>query len=115
MPAPSLADNYVFLGTHGHVIALDKRDGTLVWETSLPRTGYQVVVMLVEDGKLLCATAGRAFALDPLDGSILWENNLTGRGQGIVALCSMRQSTDSVGAVTAQAAVDEARKRDAND
>lgn len=64
-------NEYLFIGTHGHVIAVDQRNGNTVWETSLPKTGYQVVIMLVENGRILCGTAGRVFALDPADGKIL--------------------------------------------
>ena len=44
--------NYLFLGTHGHVIAVNKKDGEKVWSISLPRTGYSVVSILFEDGML---------------------------------------------------------------
>lgn len=96
----SPADGYLFAGTHGHVIAVNKVDGALIWETSLPNTGYAVVVLLVEDGKLLCGTVGKLFALNPVDGEILWTNDLPGKGLGIVALTTMHQSAD-VGAVVA--------------
>ena len=100
----SSADDYLFLGTHGHVIALDKRSGETVWTTSLPKTGYQIVVMLVEDGQILCASAGRAFALDPTSGRILWDNSLPKMGQGIVVLCTVKQSAGQASAAAAQAA-----------
>ena len=51
----------LFLGTHGHVAALQKSTGNLVWKTSLPSTGYSVVALIVEDGRLFCASGGRAF------------------------------------------------------
>ena len=108
MPYRSSADNYLFLGTHGHVLAIDQHDGSTVWDTSLPKTGWDVVVMLVEDDKLLCGTAGRAFALDPIDGRILWENGLPGLGQGVVAMCTLRQSAGTAEAVAAQLAADQA-------
>ena len=64
--------------------------------------------MLVEDDKLLCGTAGRAFALDPIDGRILWENGLPGLGQGVVAMCTLRQSGRAAGAAAAQLAANQA-------
>lgn len=94
-------DELLFLGTHGHVIAVDKKDGSTCWEISLPRTGYQVVTMILEDGVLLCGTAGRVFGLDPQDGSILWDNQLPGRGHGIVAMCTTKQSTSQSSASAA--------------
>jgi len=104
MPHYSSAENFLFTGTHGHVIAIDQSDGSTVWKTSLPKTGWDVVVMLVENGRLLCGTGGRVFALDPIDGRILWENGLPGLGQGVVGLCTLRQPSGSAGAVAGQSA-----------
>ncbi len=78
--------SYVFAGTHGHVVALHQSSGEQVWKTSLPSTGYDVVAMLVENQRLLCASAGRVFALDPSTGEILWTNELPGMGMGHVFL-----------------------------
>ena len=110
----SRADNYLFLGTHGHVLAIDQLDGRTVWSTSLPGTGYQVVVMLVEAGKLYCASGGHAFALDPIDGSILWTNDLPGMGKGIVALCTLRSSAGESGALSAQNSANQASNASAS-
>jgi outer membrane protein assembly factor BamB len=110
MTASTPLEHLLFLGTHGHVLALDQRDGALVWKTSLPKTGWAVVILFVEQGRLLCGTAGRAFALDPTDGSILWENELPKMGQGVVAMCTLQQSGGAAGtaAVAAQVAANQA-------
>ena len=100
----SPADDFLFAGTHGHVIAVDKVDGETIWETSLPKTGYGVVVLLVEDDRLLCASAGRLFALDPVNGQILWSNDLPGKGLGIVAITTMKHGADAGSAMAALAA-----------
>lgn len=89
----TVADAFLFVGTHGHVLAIDKQDGTEIWRTSLPKTGYRPVLLLYEDGQLLVGTRGKLFALDPLDGSIRWENELTGLGHDLVALATTRQGT----------------------
>lgn len=60
----------LFAGTHGHVIALDKATGTEVWRTSLPKTGFSVVSIVHEEGRLLCGAGGRVFALDSESGEI---------------------------------------------
>lgn len=78
--------DYLFLGTHGHVVALRKATGEKLWATSLPGTGFSVVSILIEDDKLFCASGGHAFALDPQDGRVLWTNDLKGLGQGMVYL-----------------------------
>lgn len=85
--------DYLFLGTHGHVVALDPSDGREVWRTSLPRTGYSVASILVQDGRIFCASGGRAFALDPRNGEILWTNGLSGLGHGLIYLASHESSS----------------------
>lgn len=101
MSASASLGDLLFLGTHGHVIAIDKQGGSKQWEVSLPRTGYQVVTMILEDGVLLCGTGGKVFALDPENGSILWDNQLPGLGRGVVAMCTASQSTSQSSAVAA--------------
>ena len=91
MQIESLFDDMLFVGTHGHVAALRKSDGQLLWKGSLPKTGYQVVSLILEDGLLLCASGGRVFALAPADGRILWQNDLKGMGTGRVVLATARQ------------------------
>ena len=82
------ASELLFLGTHGHVIALSKKTGRKVWATSLPGTGWSVVSILFEEGQLFCASGGRAFCLDPVTGEVIWSNGLKGFGQGLVYLTS---------------------------
>ncbi|GJM23578.1 MAG: hypothetical protein DHS20C15_34930 [Planctomycetota bacterium] len=90
-------ERYVFVGTHGHVVAVDQETGATIWETSLPGTGYSVVAIVFESGRLLCASGGKVFALDPLDGSIRWENPLRGMGTGVTYLTTARSNdTESV-------------------
>lgn len=83
-----MTTHLLYAGTHGHVTAIDKRDGRTVWVTSLPGTGFSVVSILPEDGRLFCASGGRTFALDPHDGSILWENEMPGLRRGLVYLAT---------------------------
>ena len=80
--------SHLFVGTNGHVLALDGRSGATLWKTSLPRTGWSVVAILVGEDVLHCAAGGRVFGLDPEDGSILWENDLPGMGKKLVYLAS---------------------------
>ena len=101
---PSPANKLLFVGTHGHVAAINKTNGRKVWSTSLPKSGYGVVSILPEDGQLLCACGGYVFALDPLTGDILWTNGLRGLGNGIVFLSTMQNdNTEAMGLLAAQA------------
>ena len=88
----STPHDYLFLGTHGHVVALRKSTGRKVWSVSLPRTGYSVVSIRYEDGMLFCAAGGRVFALDPATGDELWTNGLKGLGTGLVYLSTAQTS-----------------------
>ncbi len=98
-------DELLFVGTHGHVLALNKANGREVWATSLPKTGYSLVSILVDDGVLFCASGGRTFALDISNGEVLWTNQLKGKGSGLVYLASINQaSTETPFASEAEAA-----------
>ncbi len=88
-PAARLED-LLFVGTHGHVAALDQPTGTERWRTSLPDTGYSIVTLLFEAGRLFVASGGHAFALDPESGAILWHNELRGLGNGALCLATTR-------------------------
>lgn len=105
----TMISNLLFAGTHGHVIAMDKETGRTVWSTSLPRTGYSVVSIVVEDGLVLCASGGHVFALDPADGWIKWNNELPGMGRGMVYLSTEKSSSPGgMELIAAQAAANAA-------
>ena len=96
-------DDLLFIGTYGHVLAVRKSDGALVWDVSLPRTGYSVVSIVYEDGTLFCASGGRVFALDPTSGETLWTNGLKGMGKGLVYLTTAQSNNaEAVMALLAQ-------------
>lgn len=101
----------LFLGTHGHVTALDKRTGREVWRTSLPNTGYRIVSMLVEDGTLFAASRGHVFALDPVNGSILWSNSLPSLGHDHVYMTTARSGAGTEGVTPlARASLDDVQR-----
>ncbi|GBG92479.1 hypothetical protein CBR_g55630 [Chara braunii] len=93
---PGLSD-LVFVGTYGHVAAIDvTNDGKTVWSYSLPWTGYGVVNTLLEGGKLFVGCGGRVFALDPLSGKEIWRNVLPGLRRGFVTLATSTSWTGDV-------------------
>jgi outer membrane protein assembly factor BamB len=92
----------LFVGTEGHVRAIDKRTGKDVWDTDLPGTGFDIVSLVHEPGVLFAGSKGLLFALDPRTGAILWKNELKGLGHGHMVLAS--------GGVTTDAALLRARK-----
>ena len=88
------ANDLIFLGTHGHVVAIRKAGGRRLWEQSLPKTGFSIVSLLFEDGILYAGSAGHLFALDPETGAILWHNGLRGLGHGHMMMATTRQAVD---------------------
>lgn len=104
--APRYHD-YLFVGTHGHVLAVNKKTGKTVWSTSLPRTGYSVVSIVFEDGGLFCASGGRVFRLSPSSGRVVWDNGLPGMSMGLVCVTTAASNdSEQVMSLFAQALAD---------
>lgn len=100
---PVTHQSLLFVGTYGHVVALSKKSGRKVWETSLPSTGYSVVSIVYENERLFCASGGRVFCLDPSSGEILWSNGLKGKGVGLVYLSTVNSNnTEALMSILAQ-------------
>lgn len=83
--APNPRD-LLFVGTYGHVRAIDKRTGEDRWQTSLPATGYETVSVLCEGFRVFAGSKGYVFALDARTGEILWTNGLSGLGHNDMSL-----------------------------
>ena len=82
--------NYLFVATHGYVVALDRRDGTEVWRTNLRGTGWGPVTLLVDEGIVFAATKGQVFALHPATGEVFWRKKLAGLGYSWASLATAR-------------------------
>ncbi|HVR87476.1 MAG TPA: PQQ-binding-like beta-propeller repeat protein [Planctomycetota bacterium] len=84
---------HLYIGTKGHVCALDVKSGSEVWRTDL---GHRLVGMdvslLVADGRVFAGAGGYIAALDAQTGAILWTNDLKGLGFNRVALAMLGQS-----------------------
>ena len=96
--------DYVFVGTYGHVVAIDQENGETVWKVSLPRTGFSIASIIVENGQVLCGSGGRVFALEPETGEILWSNGMPGMGHGYVLLATAQSSGAAAAALVAESA-----------
>ncbi|HZI17909.1 MAG TPA: PQQ-binding-like beta-propeller repeat protein [Pyrinomonadaceae bacterium] len=62
-------------GPGASVVALNKRDGSLVWKSQSDRAGYSSAIPVQVGGatQVVFFTSRRAFGLDPKDGRLLWE------------------------------------------
>lgn len=105
------AADLVFVGLSGNVIALDRVDGSIVWEWRPPKVGY--LTLLLDGDRLVVSSNGYLYCLDPTTGAPLWQNPLTGKGIGIACLTSVRGSSDDTAAATAAIAA-AASSRSAN-
>eukprot|EP00759_Apiculatamorpha_spiralis_P017162 PhF_6_TR23290/c2_g3_i2/m.32823 len=80
-------NNYVFAGIAGYVVALDMDNGTEVWRTSLPGSGWMMVDVCNEYGVVYAGSGGRLYSLCPATGTVNWKSNaLRGGGLGSVSL-----------------------------
>jgi outer membrane protein assembly factor BamB len=89
-------DERLFIGTNGHVCAIDARSGQEVWRTRLQEgimsaTTAADVSVLVRDGVIYAGSQGHLFALSSA-GEILWHNSLKGLNFNDISLAFEGQS-----------------------
>lgn len=62
-------------GSGASIVALNKKDGTVIWKSQSERAGYSSAVPMNINGKtqVVFFTSTRAVGLDPKDGVLLWE------------------------------------------
>lgn len=95
----------LFVGIRGVVLALHRRNGQVLWETSLK--GWDFVTLVLDNGDLLATAKGEISCLDPATGRIRWTNPLRGYGYGIISIATQGQSSSN----PAAAAVAEAARQ----
>ena len=100
---PTIED-LVFVGFNKKVIALDRYNGTVVWDWKSPK-GSGFPSIMVDGDRLIVSVQGYTYCLEPITGALVWENELKGYGPGIPSLASVRgTSTPPTGAAAAAAA-----------
>jgi len=100
----------LYLGTRGHVCALNRTDGRTLWRTKLTGaslSGDGFVTLLVDGSHIYAHTYGELFCLDAASGSVRWTNPLEGLGYGIASL-ALPGIAAMPGAVAAKRAQDQA-------
>jgi outer membrane protein assembly factor BamB len=62
-------------GPGASIVALNKRDGTVLWKTQSDKAGYSSALPVTVGGRtqVVFFTQQRAVGLDPSDGKLLWE------------------------------------------
>jgi len=85
-----------FIGVQGHVLAIKKESGEVLWRTHLDGGFGDSFVSLGTDGTFVFAhTRGKLYCLDATSGQLLWQNDLPGLGYSIASICAMAGPTDS--------------------
>lgn len=105
-------NNNIYIFSNGRVAAINKKDGSIVWEIKLKQyistsTAYTVAQISVEDDKIFVGVSGILLCLSTKDGSLIWKNELKGWGYSYVSIANAG-STDqssSAGAAAASAAL----------
>jgi outer membrane protein assembly factor BamB len=84
---------HLYVGTKGHVCALDVKTGAEVWRTDLGHglVGLDVS-LIVADGRVFAGAGGYITSLDAQSWKVLWSNDLKGLGFNHVALAMTGQS-----------------------
>jgi outer membrane protein assembly factor BamB len=83
---PPRRPTLVYLGIKGHVVAINRLTGEMVWKKELKG---QYFVQVARDQDFLFATAkGEVWCLNPQDGSVIWHNNLKGLGWDLASIAS---------------------------
>ena len=106
------ADDAVYIGVQGTVLALDASSGSERWRTRLKGSSF---VNVAPQGRfILASTRGEIFALDPATGHVIWNNKLKGLGVGFVTIggagevammaAAQEQSDNAAGTAAAAAA-----------
>lgn len=100
----------VFVGIYGHVVAISKQTGRTRWKTSLPKTGYAIVSLVCEEGRLFAGSKGLLFGIDPNRGGIVWSNGLQGLGYEHLTLAGSERASSEGLVLIEQSAADAAQR-----
>lgn len=86
-----MANDILYIGTNGHVAAIQPADGQELWRTKLGAgmfgaTTSQDVCVLEHEDRVFASCYGHLFCLDAASGKILWQNDLKGLGHNDITL-----------------------------
>jgi outer membrane protein assembly factor BamB len=81
----------LFIGSNGHVCAIDRATGQELWRTKLQQgmlkaTHYADVSVIVREGTVYAGSQGHLFAINSENGQILWHNELPSLGYNDISL-----------------------------
>jgi PQQ-like domain len=74
----------IFTGTGGYVVAIDRRNGEILWKTKVGGSAF--VTVIADDDTVFAQSKGKLLALHRASGRILWKNGLKDCGYGLGCL-----------------------------
>jgi outer membrane protein assembly factor BamB len=86
-----MTQDSLFIGTNGHVSAIDPGTGQEIWRTALGEglfsaTKHQDVCVLEHEGRVFAGCRGHLFCLNGATGEVLWHNELSGLSHNDVTM-----------------------------
>ena len=86
--------NTLFIFSNGRVAAINKKDGTIIWEIKVKQYTGNVALagfgnIHVEGDKLYIGVSGILLCLQTKDGSLVWKNELKGWGYSFVSMANV--------------------------
>jgi outer membrane protein assembly factor BamB len=105
------ASNHLYILSKGRLGAVNKKDGSLVWEVKLKTylsNGLSLSIgqLTVEGNRIYVASTGVLLCLATKDGSLVWKNELKGWGYQYVSMAgdqgsAVAQASQDAGAMAA--------------
>ncbi len=97
----------LYILSYGKVAAINKKDGSIIWEKKLKEyissmSVYGVGQLQLEADKLYIGISGQLLCLRAKDGSLIWKNELKGWGYNFISFAN--QSAEAVVAMQQQQA-----------
>lgn len=90
----------LYIGTNGHVAAIDAENGQEFWRTKLGAglepAAYADVCVLEHGSRIFAGAMGHLFCLDARTGVVIWRNDLKGMGHNDVTLAMAGKSIQFV-------------------
>ena len=81
-------NDVIFMSLNSRVIALNKGNGQILWDTKLGGVLGDRFITLNSDGQHVFAFCkGQIYCLNVSSGNIVWTNELKGYGYGIASIC----------------------------
>jgi outer membrane protein assembly factor BamB len=112
---PMKKNNNMYIFSNGRVAAINKKDGSIIWEIKLKQyintsMAYTVAQISVEDDKIFVGVSGIVICLATKDGALIWKNELKGWGYSYVSMANagntdQNQSTSASAAAAAAAVI----------